>query len=166
MNLTERLAVNMDRCLIKSRTKATMRRAKSHMWQRGINTSRGEPELFRRAGQTMSLLLFTFFSSALAVPAPCPVLPPMDCGEGMVNCPGPADPMGCSMPDLCIAIGVDCPMGGGNSSTQCPSLPPMDCGEGFTNCPGPLDPMGCAMPDTCKVEGDQCGEGMFSQLSK
>merc|ERR1712110_303201 len=114
---------------------------------------------FRRAGVTMSLLLFTLFSSALAVPAPCPVLPPMDCGEGMVNCPGPADHMGCSMPDLCIAIGVDCPTGGGNSSTQCPSLPPMDCGEGFTNCPGPLDPMGCAMPDTCKVEGDQCGEG-------
>jgi len=113
----------------------------------------------RRAGVTMSLLLFTLFSSALAVPAPCPVLPPMDCGDGMVNCPGPADPMGCSMPDLCIAIGVDCPMGGGNSSTQCPSLPPMDCGEGFTNCPGPLDPMGCAMPDTCEVEGDQCGEG-------
>merc|ERR1712233_269011 len=32
----------------------------------------------------------------------CPPMPPMDCGEGMTNCPGPIDPMGCMMPDFCM----------------------------------------------------------------
>merc|ERR1712203_255454 len=84
----------------------------------------------------MSLLLFTLLSTALAVPTPCPPLPPMDCGEGMTNCPGPVDPMGCMMPESCVAEGDACPF-------HCPPMPPMECGEGMINCPGPVDPMGC-----------------------
>merc|ERR1712066_1068573 len=71
----------------------------------------------------MSLLLFTLLSTSLAVPAPCPPMPPMDCGEGMTNCPGPIDPMGCMMPDSCVAEGDACPF-------HCPPMPPMECGEG------------------------------------
>merc|ERR1712083_460564 len=77
----------------------------------------------------MPLLLFTLLSTALAVPAPCPPMPPMDCGEGMTNCPGPIDPMGCMMPESCVAEGDACPF-------HCPPLPPMECGEGMINCPG------------------------------
>merc|ERR1719278_60861 len=78
----------------------------------------------------MSLLLFTLLSTALAVPAPCPPMPPMECGEGMINCPGPIDPMGCMMPEPCVAEGDACPF-------HCPPMPPMDCGEGMINCHGP-----------------------------
>ena len=31
------------------------------------------------------------FLPALALPPPCPTLPPIDCGEGLVNCPGPVN---------------------------------------------------------------------------
>merc|ERR1712037_973651 len=91
----------------------------------------------------MSVLLFTLLSTALAVPAPCPPMPPMDCGEGMTNCPGDIDPMGCMMPETCVAEGDACPF-------HCPPpMPPTDCGPGMFNCPGDIDPMGCMMPDFC-----------------
>merc|ERR1712061_277618 len=97
----------------------------------------------------MPLLLFALPSTALAVPAPCPPMPPMDCGEGMTNCPGPIDPMGCMMPESCVAEGDACPF-------HCPHMPPTDCGEGMWNCPGAIDPMGCMMPDSCVAEGEEC----------
>merc|ERR1739844_137561 len=105
----------------------------------------------RRSRFEMSLLLFTLFSTALAVPAPCPPMPPMvmDCGEGMISCPGDIDPMGCMMPEICMPDGEACPF-------FCPHMPPMDCGEGMISCPGPIDPMGCMMPETCAAEGDEC----------
>merc|ERR1712038_1092918 len=81
----------------------------------------------------MPLLLFALLSTALAVPAPCPPMPPMDCGEGMTNCPGPIDPMGCMMPESCVAEGDECPF-------YCPWNPPMECGEGNMPCPGPMTP--------------------------
>merc|ERR1719220_2801164 len=97
----------------------------------------------------MSVLLFTLLSTALAVPAPCPPMPPMDCGEGMTNCPGPIDSMGCMMAETCMAEGDECPF-------FCPYMPPMDCGEGMFNCPGHIDPMGCMMPDFCMPDGEAC----------
>merc|ERR1711922_130100 len=102
-----------------------------------------------RVSLEMSALFFTLLSTALAVPAPCPPMPPMDCGEGMTNCPGPMDPMGCMGPESCVAIGEECPF-------YCPPMYPMDCGEGMTKCPGPMDSMGCMMPETCVAEGDEC----------
>merc|ERR1711910_41656 len=83
----------------------------------------------------MSLLLFTLLSTA--------------CGEGMWNCPGAIDPMGCMMPDSCVAEGEECPF-------HCPPMPPMDCGEGMVNCPAGMDAMGCMMPDMCVAAGDAC----------
>merc|ERR1712050_263453 len=103
-----------------------------------------------RVSLEMSVLLFfTLLSNALAVPAPCPAMPPMDCGEGMTNCPGDIDPMGCMMPEICVVEGDECPF-------FCPPMPPMDCGEGMINCPGPINSMGCMMPETCMAEGDEC----------
>merc|ERR1712223_1468488 len=67
-------------------------------------------ELLSRVSLEMSLLLFTLFSTALAWPAhPCPPFPPTDCGEGMRSCPGEFDPMGCPMPETCVAEGDECP---------------------------------------------------------
>merc|ERR1711936_214498 len=122
-------------------------------------------DLSKGTSLKMSLLLFTLISTALAVPAPCPPMPPMECGEGMTNCPGPMDPMGCMMPESCVAEGEECPF-------YCPWNPPMECGEGnmpcpgpmdamgcvegMTKCPGPMDSMGCMMPETCVAEGDEC----------
>merc|ERR1712037_224286 len=102
-----------------------------------------------RVSLEMSVLLLTLLSTALAVPAPCPPMPPMDCGEGSINCPGPIDSMGCMMAETCMAEGDECPF-------FCPHMPPMDCGEGMINCPGPIDSMGCMMPETCMAEGDEC----------
>merc|ERR1711990_1368883 len=82
-------------------------------------------------------------------PYHCPYVHPMDCGEGMTNCPGPVDSMGCMMPDTCMIEGEECPF-------YCPYMPPTDCGEGMINCPGPVDSMGCMMPDSCIAEGDIC----------
>merc|ERR1712117_744855 len=75
-------------------------------------------DLSKRTSLKMSLLLFTLISTALAVPAPCPPMLPMECGEGMTNCPGPMDPMGCMMPETCVAVGDECPF-------YCPWNPPM-----------------------------------------
>merc|ERR1711936_1203713 len=111
-----------------------------------------------RAGQTMSLLLFAFFSSALAVPAPGPVLPPMDCGEGMVNCPGPADPMGCAMPDTCEAEGDQCGEGG------LPSVPPLPV-ESSTRVIFRLYPGSGAPLESLDFDGVNVGLGSGSQLN-
>ena len=104
-------------------------------------------------GIQMSLLLFALLSTALAVPAPCPAHPPIDCGVGYVNCPGPEDHMGCTSVDLCAAEGEECP-------SHCPWMPTVDCsamlGEGFHNCPGPVDHMGCSTVDLCAAEGEEC----------
>ena len=97
----------------------------------------------------MSLLLFALFSTALAIPAPCPPHPPSDCGIGFVNCPGPIDPMGCRTVDLCTVDGEDCPF-------HCPMIPTPDCGEGSHVCPGPIDPRGCSTVDLCAVDGEDC----------
>merc|ERR1712187_1041844 len=82
-------------------------------------------------------------------------------------CPGDIDPMGCMMPEICVAEGDECPF-------FCPNMPPMDCGEGMINCPGPIDSMGCMMAETCAAEGEECpfhcppmppmdcGEGMIT----
>merc|ERR1712110_445086 len=64
-------------------------------------------------------------------------------------CPGDIDPMGCMMPEICVAEGEECPF-------FCPHMPPMDCGEGMITCPGDIDPMGCMMPEICMAEGDEC----------
>merc|ERR1712083_1205273 len=40
----------------------------------------------------------------------CPFVAPVDCGEGMMNCPGPMDGMGCMTADTCVAAGDQCPM--------------------------------------------------------
>merc|ERR1711990_1362654 len=111
-----------------------------------------------RGSLKMSLLLVALLSTALAVPAPCPPMPPTDCGEGMTNCPGETDPMGCPMPEICVAVGDECPF-------FCPYNPPMDCGEGMTNCPGDIDPMGCMMPEICVAEGDAASR-IFAMLRK
>merc|ERR1711978_530909 len=67
-------------------------------------------ELPSRESLKMSLLLFTLISTALAMPAhDCPPFPPADCGEGMRSCPGDTDPMGCPMPEICVAEGDECP---------------------------------------------------------
>jgi hypothetical protein len=73
----------------------------------------------------------------------------VDCGEGMMICPGPVDSMGCKMPGTCVLYGEECPF-------YCPFVAPLDCGEGMINCPGPVDPMGCMTADTCVAVGDQC----------
>merc|ERR1712032_1401600 len=104
----------------------------------------------RRSSLEMSLLLFTLISTALAVPFHCPPMPPMDCGEGMINCPGPIAPMGCMMPEICMPDGEACPV-------PCPPMgPPMECPEGMIVCAGAVDPMGCIMPETCAAMGDAC----------
>merc|ERR1712212_1189721 len=87
-------------------------------------------------------------SPDLHPPFHCPPMPPMDCGEGMITCPGDIDPMGCMMPDICVAEGDECPF-------HCPHMPPTDCGEGMINCPSAIDPMGC-MPDSCMPDGEAC----------
>merc|ERR1712018_1014440 len=70
-------------------------------------------------------------------PYNCPPVPFNDCSEqGMRNCPGPMDPMGCTTADTCVPLEEMCP-------SYCSYLPPMDCGEGSMNCPGPVDSMGC-----------------------
>merc|ERR1712038_1088160 len=88
-------------------------------------------------------------SPTLHPPLHCPHMPPTDCGEGMWNCPGAIDPMGCMMSDSCVAEGEECPF-------HCPPMPPMDCGEGMVNCPAGMDAMGCMMPDMCVAAGDAC----------
>merc|ERR1711890_48296 len=79
----------------------------------------------------------------------------------------PMDPMGCMMPETCVAEGDECPF-------YCPWNPPMECGEGNMPCPGPMDAMGCMGPESCVAIGDECpfycppmypmdcGEGMTS----
>merc|ERR1719151_453709 len=96
------------------------------------------------------LLLSRLLSSVLAMPSPpCPQNPPMDCGEGMMNCPGPVDFQGCAMPDTCVAFGEECPF-------YCAYVPPMDCGAGMMSCPGPVDSMGCMTADTCVPMEEMC----------
>merc|ERR1712106_514112 len=75
-------------------------------------------------------------------PAPCPPMPPTNCGEGMTNCPGDTDPMGCPMPDDCVAEGEECQF-------FCPHVQHPNCGFVLSNCPGPVDAMGCEGPMTC-----------------
>merc|ERR1712183_57315 len=121
-----------------------------------------------RGSLKMPFLLFALLSTALAVPAPCPPMPPMDCGEGMTNCPGDIDPMGCMMPEICVAEGDECPF-------FCPHNPPSNCEEyGLKTCPGDIDIMGCSQPDLCNAPEDECpffcpympstfcGEGMIN----
>merc|ERR1712210_423468 len=76
----------------------------------------------------------------------CPYVPPMDCGEGMMNCPGWEDSMGCKTADACVPHGETCPH-------YCSYFPPTDCGQGMMNCPGGVDSMGCQMGDTCIAYG-------------
>ena len=102
----------MDKWQIKARTEVTMRGAnKSHVaWGYKFQSGGGrKTELSSRVSLEMSLLIFTLLSTALAVPAPCPPMAPMDCGEGMTPCPGDIDPMGCMMPEICVAEGDECP---------------------------------------------------------
>jgi len=111
-------------------------------------------ELPSRASLEMSLLLFTLFSTALAWPAhPCPPFPPTDCGEGMRSCPGEFDPMGCPMPETCVAEGDECPF-------ICPYAEHPHCGFVMSNCAGPVDENGCETPMNCVMvdwaAGEQC----------
>merc|ERR1711990_47812 len=111
-------------------------------------------ELPSRASLEMSLLLFTLFSTALAWPAhPCPPHPPTDCGEGMRSCPGEFDPMGCPMPETCVAEGDKCPF-------ICPYADHPHCGFVMSNCAGPVDENGCETPMNCVMvdwaAGEQC----------
>merc|ERR1712117_767379 len=95
----------------------------------------------------------------------CPYMPPMDCGAGMIscpghvdhngcpsqgmqNCPGPMDPMGCMTPDTCVPTDQTCPF-------YCPYNPPMDCGAGMVSCPGPVDSMGCKAAGNCVMYGEE-----------
>merc|ERR1711934_861653 len=89
--------------------------------------------------------------TALAVPAPCPPLPPVDCGEGMRSCPGETDPMGCPMPEICIGEGDSCPF-------FCPHVEHPNCGTVLSNCAGPVDAMGCEGPMTCVMVDWAAGE--------
>merc|ERR1712038_592755 len=113
-------------------------------------------------------IFFTFFSAAFAMPSPpCPDVIATACGEGMMNCPGAVDHMGCQMAGSCVAYGDQCPH-------ECSYPAFKDCAsQGMQNCPGPMDTWGCATPDTC-VPNDQtcpsycpynppmdCGEGMM-----
>merc|ERR1712209_240251 len=83
----------------------------------------------------------------------CPPFPPADCGEGMRSCPGDTDPMGCPMPEICVAEGDECPF-------FCPHVEHPHCGFVMSNCPGPVDAMGCETPMNCIMvdwaAGDQC----------
>merc|ERR1711990_746256 len=104
-----------------------------------------------RGSLKMPLLLFALLSTALAVPAPCPPMPPTDCGEGMTNCPGETDPMGCPMPEICVAEGDECPF-------FCPHVEHPHCGFEMSNCPSPVDAMGCETPVTCVMVDWAAGE--------
>merc|ERR1712241_769009 len=42
-------------------------------------------------------------------PFHCPPMWPVDCGEGMISCPGGMDPMGRLMPEMCMPEGELCP---------------------------------------------------------
>merc|ERR1712061_511175 len=111
-------------------------------------------ELPSRESLEMSLLLFTLISTALAMPAhDCPPFPPADCGEGMRSCPGQTDPMGCPMPEICVAEGDECPF-------FCPHVEHPHCGFVMSNCPGPVDANGCETPMNCIMvdwaAGEQC----------
>merc|ERR1712107_482293 len=79
-----------------------------------------------------------------------PPLPFNDCpSQGMQNCPGPMDPMGCMTPDTCVPADQTCPF-------YCPYNPPMDCGAGMVSCPGPVDSMGCKAAGNCVMYGEEC----------
>merc|ERR1712233_188288 len=109
-------------------------------------------ELPSRASLEMSLLLFTLFSTALALPAhPCPPFPPTDCGEGMRSCPGEFDPQGCRMPETCVAEGDECPF-------ICPHVEHPHCGFVMSNCAGPVDANGCETPMNCVMVDWAAGE--------
>merc|ERR1712012_1450663 len=109
-------------------------------------------ELPSRESLEMSLLLFTLISTALAMPAhDCPPFPPADCGEGMRSCPGDTDPMGCPMPEICVAEGDECPY-------VCPPLKHPHCGFVMSNCAGPVDAMGCETPMNCIMVDWAAGE--------
>merc|ERR1711934_767173 len=82
-------------------------------------------------------------------PFNCPLVPPTDCGEAMMNCGGPTDANGCMTADTCVPHGEVCPH-------YCSYFPPTDCGQGMMNCPGGVDSMGCQMGDTCVAYGDEC----------
>merc|ERR1712212_247438 len=111
-------------------------------------------ELPSRESLEMFLLLLTLISTALAMPAhDCPPFPPADCGEGMRSCPGDTDPMGCPMPEICVADGDECPF-------FCPHVEHPHCGFVMSNCPGPVDANGCETPMNCIMvdwaAGEQC----------
>merc|ERR1712183_1238908 len=107
-------------------------------------------ELPSRVSPEMSLLLFTLFSTALAWPThPCPTHPPTDCGEGMRSCPGEFDPMGCPMPETCVAEGGECPF-------ICPYADHPHCGFVMSNCAGPVDENGCETPMNCGFVMGNC----------
>merc|ERR1712037_843396 len=105
----------------------------------------------------MLLLIFTLLSTALAVPAPCPHHPPLNCeemGNGMTTgCGGGLDSNGCPMPQICLAPGESCP-------PVCPHHPHPKCeemGNGMTTgCGGGLDSNGCPMPQICLAPGESC----------
>ena len=128
------------------------------MWCGGINTDQGvwedriadqsEP---RDVSPALQSPLHQWWTATLAVPAPCPPLPPVDCGEGMRSCPGETDPMGCPMPEICIAEGDSCPF-------FCPHVEHPNCGTVLSYCAGPVDAMGCEGPMTCVMVDWAAGE--------
>ena len=95
----------------------------------------------------------------------CPELPPMDCGEGMIPCPGDMDTSGCVGPSSCMPEDVGCTVVTPDDPpapppVECPAeLPPQpDCGEENV-CSGGMDLLGCPAPDFCAPNGEACPEG-------
>ena len=83
----------------------------------------------------------------------CPAPPTLDCGEGMISCPGDMGPNGCVGPSSCMDEVVGC------TAVGCPALPtPPDCGEAIA-CPGGMDLLGCPAPYFCAPNGEACPVG-------
>ena len=96
----------------------------------------------------------------------CPALQPLDCGKGMIPCPGVMDPSGCVGPSSCMDEVVGCTTVTPDDPPapppkKCPTeLPtPPECGQDVIVCPGGMDLLGCPVADFCAPNGEACPVG-------
>ena len=79
-------------------------------------------------------------------------MPPVECGNENIVCPGGMGSIGCIMPDLCMPVTENCPA----FSRACPEMPPVECRPTSIVFSGGMDSIGCMMPDLCMPMETEC----------